>query len=55
MARRDVIRRAWIEYHAGRITLTELMRIIADWRPHADRSTPPATLERNPAGPGRLL
>jgi hypothetical protein len=33
MARSDVIRRAWLEYHAGRLTLVEVLRIIADWRP----------------------
>jgi len=33
MSRGEVIRRAMLDYHAGRITLAELLRVIADWRP----------------------
>jgi hypothetical protein len=32
MSRADVLRHAWTEYHAGRITLAELMRVVTDWR-----------------------
>lgn len=34
MSRADVIRRALTEYHAGRITLAEMLRVVAQWRPH---------------------
>jgi hypothetical protein len=33
VSRADVIRHAFAEYHAGRITLAELVRTIAAWRP----------------------
>lgn len=35
MSRADIIRRAWTEYHAGRITFADLVRTIAQWRPKA--------------------
>lgn len=28
-----MLRQAWLRYHAGEITLTELMRVVAQWRP----------------------
>lgn len=28
-----MIRKAWTDYHAGRITLTQLLRVITTWRP----------------------
>lgn len=33
MTRADVMRNAWTRYHAGEITLRELLRAIAQWRP----------------------
>lgn len=27
-----MLRNAWTRYHAGEITLAELLRIVADWR-----------------------
>jgi len=33
VSRADIIRQAWTEYHAGRITLVELLRAVAQWRP----------------------
>ena len=33
MSRADVIRRTWTEYAAGRITLTEALAAVAQWRP----------------------
>ncbi len=33
MSRAEVIRKAVLEYHAGRITLAELARVVAQWRP----------------------
>lgn len=35
MTRADVLRNAWTEYHAGRITLADLLRTITQWRPRA--------------------
>lgn len=32
MSRADIIRRAFTEFHAGRITLLELLRTITTWR-----------------------
>lgn len=33
MSRADVIRKALLDYHAGRITLADLLRVVAQWRP----------------------
>lgn len=33
MSRADIIRRAFTEYHAGRITFAELVRTLTQWRP----------------------
>lgn len=33
MARVDVIREAFRRYHAGELTLTQLLAVVADWRP----------------------
>lgn len=33
MARSDVLREAFHRYGAGEITIAELMRVIAQWRP----------------------
>lgn len=33
MTRLDVLAKAFGDYHAGRITLRELWRVVADWRP----------------------
>jgi hypothetical protein len=33
VSRAAVIRRAFLEYHAGRITLAQLMAVLRDWRP----------------------
>lgn len=32
MTRPDVIRHAWRRYHAGQISLAELLRVVATWR-----------------------
>lgn len=39
MTRADVLRNAWTEYHAGRITLAELLRTITQWRPRSQVNT----------------
>ncbi len=33
MSRAAVIRRAFLRYHAGEITLAQLMAVLRDWRP----------------------
>lgn len=33
VTRPEVIRHAWRRYHARQITLAELLRVIAQWRP----------------------
>ena len=33
VSRTDIIRHAFAEYHAGRITLAQLLRTITTWRP----------------------
>lgn len=33
MSRGEVIRKAMLDYHAGRITLADLLRVVAQWRP----------------------
>jgi hypothetical protein len=33
MSRADIVKRAFTEYHAGRITLAEALAVIAQWRP----------------------
>jgi hypothetical protein len=33
MSKADVLRHAWTQYHAGRITLAELLATVAQWRP----------------------
>ena len=33
MARADVIREAFRRYHAGELSLGQLLAVIADWRP----------------------
>jgi len=33
VSRADVIRKAWTDYHAGRITLVDVLRTLAAYRP----------------------
>lgn len=33
MSRADIIRQALLRYHAGKITLADLLRTVAQWRP----------------------
>jgi hypothetical protein len=32
VSRADVIRRTWVEYHAGRITLAQALAVVGQWR-----------------------
>lgn len=32
MSRADVLRHAWMRYHAGEITLRELLEVVVTWR-----------------------
>lgn len=33
MSRAAVVRKAFLDYHAGKITLAQLMAVVRDWRP----------------------
>jgi hypothetical protein len=33
VSREDIVRHAWIQYHGRRITLRQLLAVIATWRP----------------------